>query len=81
MRQSLYNKAPYSTDPGWKAIIDVLRMKENKPKPHVPDWDPFTEETIAPYLLQAWAREKSAKDALSEATRQANAWLAKNLKK
>jgi len=81
VRKSVYDKPPYSSDPGWKAIIDVLRMPGNRPKPHVPNWDEFTEQSVCPYLLEAWAQKKSPKDALAEATRQANAWLAKNLKK
>ena len=81
VRKSVYDKPPYSTDAGWKAIIDVLRMPGNRPKPHVPNWDEFTEKNIAPYLLEAWAQKKPPKDALSEATRQANAWLKANLKK
>jgi ABC-type glycerol-3-phosphate transport system substrate-binding protein len=81
VRKSVYEKPPYSNDPGWKQIIDILRMPGNRPKPHVPNWDEFTEETICPYLLEAWAQQKSPKDALMEATRQGNAWLAKNLRR
>jgi ABC-type glycerol-3-phosphate transport system substrate-binding protein len=81
VRKSVYDKPPYSNDPGWKQIIDVLRMPGNRPKPSVPNWDNFTETAITPYLLEAWAQKKSPKDALAEANRQGNDWLAKNLPK
>jgi multiple sugar transport system substrate-binding protein len=81
VRKSVYDKPPYSNDPGWKQIIDVLRMPGNRPKPSVPNWDNFTETSICPSLLDAWAQKKSPKDALAEATRLGNDWLAKNLPK
>jgi ABC-type glycerol-3-phosphate transport system substrate-binding protein len=81
VKKALLDKAPWS-DPasGWRPIIDVVKMPGNRPKPHIPDWDEYTETTIVPYLTEAWNQQKSPKDALTEAARQANAWLAKRPK-
>jgi ABC-type glycerol-3-phosphate transport system substrate-binding protein len=76
VRKALLEKAPWS-DPatGWKPIIDVLKMPGNRAKPHIPDWDEYTEKNIVPHLTAAWRREKSPREALAEAARQANLWL------
>ncbi len=76
VRKALLDKAPWS-DPasGWRPIIDVLKMPGNRAKPHIPEWDEYTEKNIAPFLTEAWRQQKGPKDALSEANRQANAWL------
>jgi|DewCreStandDraft_1066081.scaffolds.fasta_scaffold00115_105 ABC-type glycerol-3-phosphate transport system substrate-binding protein len=76
VKKALFEKPPWS-DPasGWKPIIDVLRMPGNRPKPHIPDWDEYTEKNIVPYLTEAWRQQRSPKDALGEAARQANLWL------
>ena len=77
VRKALLDKAPWS-DPasGWKPIIDVLKMPGGRPKPHIPEWDEFTEKNLCPFLLDAWTQVKTPKDALTEAARQANAWIA-----
>jgi ABC-type glycerol-3-phosphate transport system substrate-binding protein len=76
VKKALLDKAPWS-DPatGWRPIIDVVKMPGNRPKPHIPDWDEYTEKNIVPFLTEAWRQQKSPKDALAEANRQANAWL------
>ena len=76
VRKALLDKAPWS-DPasGWRPIIDVLKMPGNRAKPHIPEWDEYTEKNIAPFLTEAWRQQKGPKDALTEANRQANAWL------
>ncbi len=76
VKKALLDKAPWS-DPatGWKPIIDVVKMPGNRPKPHIPDWDEYTEKNIVPYLTEAWRQQKTPKDALAEANRLANAWL------
>lgn len=81
VKRALLDKAPWS-DPasGWRPIIDVVKMPGNRPKPHIPDWDEYTEQNIVPFLTEAWQQKKSSKDALTEAARQANAWLAKRPK-
>jgi ABC-type glycerol-3-phosphate transport system substrate-binding protein len=76
VKKALLEKAPWS-DPasGWKPIIDVVKMPGNRPKPHIPDWDEYTEKNIVPLLTEAWRQQKTPKDALAEANRMANAWL------
>ena len=76
VKKALLDKAPWS-DPasGWRPIIDVVKMPGNRPKPHIPEWDEYTEKNIVPFLTEAWRQQKSPKDALTEANRQANAWL------
>jgi multiple sugar transport system substrate-binding protein len=76
VKKALLDRAPWS-DPatGWKPIIDVVKMPGNRPKPHIPDWDEYTEKNIVPYLTEAWRQQKTPKDALMEANRAANAWL------
>ncbi|HET7768345.1 MAG TPA: extracellular solute-binding protein [Chloroflexota bacterium] len=76
VKKALLDKAPWS-DPatGWKPIIDVVKMPGNRAKPHIPDWDEYTEKNIVPYLTEAWRQQKTPKDALTEANRAANAWL------
>ncbi len=76
VKKALLDKTPWS-DPatGWKPIIDVVKMPGNRPKPHIPDWDEYTEKNIVPFLTEAWRQQKAPKDALTEANRQANAWL------
>ena len=76
VKKTLLDKTPWS-DPasGWKPIIDVVKMPGNRPKPHIPDWDEYTEKNIVPYLTEAWRQQKTPKDALMEANRAANAWL------
>jgi len=76
VRKALLDKAPWS-DPasGWKPIIDVLKMPGGRAKPHIPNWDEYTEKNVVPYLTEAWRQQKSPKDALTEAHRAANAWL------
>lgn len=76
VKKALLDKTPWS-DPatGWKPIIDVVKMPGNRPKPHIPDWDEYSEKNIVPFLTEAWRQQKSPKDALTEANRQANAWL------
>lgn len=60
---------------GWKPIIDVLKLTGNRAKPHIPDWDEYTEKNIVPYLTEAWRQQKAPREALTEAARLANAWL------
>jgi multiple sugar transport system substrate-binding protein len=76
VKKALLDKPPWS-DPasGWKPIIDVVKMPGNRPKPFVPDWDAYTEQNLVPFLTEAWRQQKAPKDALTEAARQANAWL------
>jgi multiple sugar transport system substrate-binding protein len=76
VKKALLDKAPWS-DPasGWRPIVDVVKMPGNRPKPHIPDWDEYTEKNIVPFLTEAWRQQKSPKDALTEANRQANTWL------
>jgi ABC-type glycerol-3-phosphate transport system substrate-binding protein len=77
VRKALLDRAPWSdAASGWKPIVDVLRMPGGRPKPHIPDWDEFTEKNICPFLFEAWTQKKAPKDALTESARQANAWLA-----
>ena len=77
VRKVLFERAPWS-DPasGWKPIVDVLRMPGGRAKPHIPEWDEFTEKNVCPFLLDAWTQKKAPKDALTESARQANAWIA-----
>jgi multiple sugar transport system substrate-binding protein len=76
VKKALLDKTPWS-DPasGWRPIIDVVKMPGNRPKPHIPEWDEYTEKNIVPFLTEAWRQQKSPRDALTEANRQANAWL------
>ena len=76
VKKALLDKAPWS-DPasGWRPIIDVVKMPGNRSKPHIPDWDEYTEKNIVPFLTEAWRQQKTPKDALTEANRLANAWL------
>ena len=53
----------------------MLKMPGGRAKPHIPEWDEYTEKNIAPFLTEAWRQQKAPKDALTEAHRQANAWL------
>jgi ABC-type glycerol-3-phosphate transport system substrate-binding protein len=77
VRKALFDRAPWSdAASGWTPIIDVLKMPGGRPKPHIPDWDEFTEKNICPFLFDAWTQKKAPKDALIESARQANAWLA-----
>jgi ABC-type glycerol-3-phosphate transport system substrate-binding protein len=77
VRKALLDRAPWSdAASGWTPIIDVLKMPGGRPKPHIPDWDEFTEKNICPFLFEAWTQKKAPKDALTESARQANAWLA-----
>jgi ABC-type glycerol-3-phosphate transport system substrate-binding protein len=77
VRKALLDRAHWS-DPasGWKPIVEVLKMPGGRPKPHIPEWDEFTEKNLCPFLLDAWTQVKTPKDALTEAARQANAWIA-----
>ncbi|HEX2033268.1 MAG TPA: extracellular solute-binding protein [Chloroflexota bacterium] len=76
VRRSLLDKAPWTeASSGWKPIVDVLKMPGNRAKPHIPDWDAYTEQNIVPFLTEAWRQQKTPKDALTEAARQANTWL------
>jgi multiple sugar transport system substrate-binding protein len=76
VRRALLDRSPWSdANSGWRPIIDVLKMPGGRAKPHIPDWDEYTEKNIVPYLTAAWRQEKAPKDALTEAHRLANAWL------
>ncbi|HEX2036770.1 MAG TPA: extracellular solute-binding protein [Chloroflexota bacterium] len=81
VKRALLDQAPWS-DPasGWTPIVEVVKMPGNRAKPHIPDWDEYTERTIVPFLTEAWRQEKTPKDALTEANRMANAWLAERRK-
>jgi ABC-type glycerol-3-phosphate transport system substrate-binding protein len=81
VKRALLDQAPWS-DPasGWTPIVEVVKMPGNRAKPHIPDWDEYTERNIVPFLTEAWRQEKTPKDALTEANRMANAWLAERRK-
>jgi ABC-type glycerol-3-phosphate transport system substrate-binding protein len=76
VKKALLDKSPWSdAASGWKPIIDVVKMAGNRPKPHIPNWDEYTEKNIVPFLTEAFRQQKTPKDALTEANRAANAWL------
>lgn len=67
-RKSVYAKAPFSTDPIWKPLLQYVTVGNAPTRPMA---ERYTElaESMTPALMKGFRNEVTARDALDEATR------------